>query len=56
MLLSEPLQRQYGRRQVIRHMTELFFEDCFIVVRRTNVYMNFQLNLYQIPVYMKLIS
>jgi hypothetical protein len=29
------------------------FKDCFIALRYTNVYMNFQLKLYQIPVYMK---
>jgi hypothetical protein len=37
----------------------LFFlkkKDCFIALRCTNVYINFQLKLFQIPVYMRLLT
>jgi len=33
-----------------------FFKDWFIVLRCTNVYMNFPLKLFQIPVYMRLLT
>jgi hypothetical protein len=31
-------------------------KDCFTALRCTNVYINFQLKLFQIPVYMKLLN
>jgi len=42
--------------KILPYASTIFFKDWFIALRCTNVYMNFPLKLFQIPIYMRLLT